>query len=153
MQRQRPNAFTLIEAVVALAVASIALVALLQLQLVSMRTADKAQGLTQALLLAQQKMAEAVSNGYPPVGTTSGTVEADGDRFAWQIDVTAAPLGRPIVTSTAPRPLLSGDHLRQLTIEINWQNGPGDKHLRLTTFVAENGAREEQTRPSGIHPG
>ena len=73
MRARKPRAFTLIESVVALAVASIALLALLRLQLVAMSTADKAQGLTQAVLVAQGKMAEALSAGYPPVGATSGT--------------------------------------------------------------------------------
>ena len=74
-----PNGFTLIECVPALAVASIALLALLRLQLVGISTADKARGLTQAVLVAQGKMAETLSAEYPSVGTTSGMV-ADGRR-------------------------------------------------------------------------
>ena len=84
--------FTLLEALAALAVASIALLALLQLQLVSIRTADKAETMIRALLLAQTKMAEALSSGYPQIGVSSDTVEAQGDQFTWRVEVTDASL-------------------------------------------------------------
>jgi hypothetical protein len=132
-----------LEAAIALAVAALALVALLQLQLVSMRTADKAEGLTQALLLAQAKIAETLSAGYPPVGVTSGTAQTRGEPFDWQIEVTDTPLPPFTATGTAaraarPRPGLG--RLRQLSIEVSWQRGPGVKHVSLTTLVAENGS-------------
>ena len=89
------------EAVAALAIASIALLGLLQLQLVGIRTADQAQGMTQAVLLAQEKMAEAVSAGYPPVGVRSGMVEAEGDQLTWRIEVTDARAPLPVTASEA----------------------------------------------------
>lgn len=149
MRRQRSSGFTLVESVVALAVAALALVALLQLQLVSMRTADKAQGLTQAVLLAQEKMAEALSAGVAPVGTESGTVAARGDQFTWHREVTQARPTEQVLAGPgrpAPQPPLQPSRLRQLTVEVTWQNGPGDKHICLTTYVAENGIREEQRK-------
>ncbi len=132
MRLPRPNGFTLIESVAALAVASIALLALLQLQLLSMRVADKAQVMTQATLLAQEKMAEAISSGYPSVGVKSGTVETEGELLTWRTEVTDARL--PAVC----RPAGSRDRLRTLSVEVSWQRGAGDKHIRMTTCVAEN---------------
>jgi general secretion pathway protein I len=149
MRAPRPRAFTLIESVVALAVASIALLALLRLQLVGMSTADKAQGLTQAVLMAQGKMAEALSGGYPSVGTTSGTVETDGDQFSWQMEVTDARAPQAVTADGATQSYLpsSGRQgLRKLSVEVTWQKGPGDKHVSLTTYLAENGLREGQTK-------
>ena len=128
--------FTLIEAVAALAVASIALLALLHLQLVSIHTADKAQVMTRAVLLAQAKMAEVLSSGYPPVGVQSDTVEAEGDQLTWRVEVTDAPL--PL----SYRPPGGRDRARKLSVDVTWQEGPGEKHIGLTTYVAENTIRE-----------
>jgi len=147
MRAPKPRAFTLIESVVALAVASIALLALLRLQLVGMSTADKAQGMTQAVLLAQGKMAEALRADYPPVGATSGMVAANGDQFTWQVEVTDARLPQAVAADGATHSYLPSSGrtgLRRLAVEVTWQKGPGDKHVNLTTYLAENGLREEQ---------
>jgi len=136
MRAQRSSGFTLIEAMAALAVAAIALLALLQLQLVSIRTADKAQVMTRAVLLAQAKMAEALSSGYPQVGVQSDTVETEGDQLTWRVEVTDAHL--PL----SYRPPDGRDRARKLSVDVTWQKGPGEKHISLTTYVAENTIRE-----------
>jgi type II secretion system protein I len=136
VRRPRSNGFTLIESVAALAVAAIALVALLQLHLVSMRAADKAQVLTQAVLLAQEKMTETLSGGYPSLGVRSGLAQAEGTEFSWQIEVTEARLPVPRRTA-AP-----ADRLRQLSVQVTWPQGPGQRCITLTTYAAENSARD-----------
>lgn len=136
VNQKSSRGFTLIEAMAALTVAGIALLALLQLQLVSMRTADKAQVMTRAVLLAQAKMAEALSSGYPQVGVQSDTVAADGDQLTWRVEVTDTPL--PL----SYRPPDGRDRARKVSVEVTWQNGPGEKHIGLTTYVAENTIRE-----------
>ena len=136
MRAPKSNGFTLIEAMAALAVAAISLLALLQLQLISMRTADKAQVMTRAVLLAQAKMAETLSSGYPQVGVQSDTVETEGDQLTWRVEVTDAHL--PL----SYRPPNSRDRARKLSVDVTWQKGPGEKHIGLTTYVAENTIRE-----------
>ena len=130
------RAFTLIEVMAALAIVSTALLALLRLHLVSVRTADKAQITTQAVFLAQEKMAEALSVGYPPIGTKTGTAEIDGCSFTWRTKVTEA--GPP----QQPRSSLRLDHLRRLSVDVTWQTGPGGKRVELTTYAAESKIRE-----------
>jgi type II secretion system protein I len=147
-----PKGFTLIESVAALAVASIALLALLQLQLVSMRAADQAAGLTRATLLAQEKMAETLSGNDPPIGIQSGTVERAGDQLTWQLEVTAARPPQPVaadMTRQSHLPSSGRRGLRKLSVDVTWQKGPGDKHIHLTTYLAETGSREEQTEKTG----
>jgi prepilin-type N-terminal cleavage/methylation domain-containing protein len=147
MRRQRTNAFTLIESLVALAVAALGLVALLELQLVSINTADKAQGLHQAVLLAQGKIAEALSSGHAEIGLTAGLVPAQGDQFAWQMDVEEARLPQSVVAGRSSYGLsLNPGSLRQLTVEVSWLKGPGAKHVSLTTYLAENATRAVQVR-------
>ena len=120
----------------ALAVAGIALVALLQLQLISMRTADKAQVMTRAVLLAQAKMAEVLGSGYPQIGVQSDTVETEGDQLTWRLEVTDAQLP---LSYRSPN---GRDRARKLSVDVTWQKGPGEKQVRLTTYVAENTIRE-----------
>ncbi len=128
--------FTLLEALAALAVASIALLALLQLQLISIRTADKAEIMSQALLPAQAKMAEALSSGYPQTGVSSDIVEAQGDQLTWRVEVTDA--GLPLSYRLPD----GRNRARKLAVDVTWQKGPGEKHIGLTTYVAENTIRE-----------
>ena len=136
MRIRNAKAFTLIEVMAALAIVSTALLALLRLHLVSVRTADKAQITTQAVFLAQEKMAEALSAGYPPIGTKTGTAEIDGCSFTWRTKVTDA---RPPQQSRSNFRL---GHMRQLSVDVTWQTGPGGKQVELTTYAAENKIRE-----------
>ncbi|MEN6426512.1 MAG: type II secretion system protein [Phycisphaerales bacterium] len=140
MRSSRANAFTLIETVAALAVVSIALLGLLQLNLVSIRMADKAQTTTQAVLLAQEKMAEALGLGFPPLGTQSGVVETDGVRFTWRTEVADASMSQR-------QPLgVRLDRLRRLSVDVTCGEGSRGRPIRLTTCVAETKIRETQNR-------
>ena len=136
MKRKHANAFTLIEAVAALAIVSIALLGLLQLHLVSMRTADMAQDTTQAVFLAQEKMAETMSEGFPPVGTRSGAIDNDGERFTWRTEVTDVSGSRQ--SSLGVR--LRG--LRKLSVEVARWDDSRQPPVRLTTYVAEREIRD-----------
>lgn len=136
MRRKRTNAFTLIEAVAALAIVSIALLGLLQLHLISIRTADKAQETARAVFLAQDKMAEAMSAGFPSVGTRSGTIDSDGERFTWRTEVTDASGSVQSLAGTR----LSG--LRKLSIEVACGDSLREPPVRLTTYVAERKIRD-----------
>ena len=143
----RSQGFTLIESLAALAVAAIGLTALLELQLVSINTADKAQGLNQAVLVAQGQIAAALSRGHAEIGLTSGMTQANGDQFTWQMDVEEARLPQAVVAgrSSYGVPVRPGS-LRQLTVAVSWLKGPGAKHISLTTYLAENAARAVQVQ-------
>jgi type II secretion system protein I len=135
MRLRNTRAFTLIETVAALAIVSIALLGLLQFHLLTIRAADKAEATTRAVFLAQEKMAETLGAGFPPLGTQSGTVESDGERFTWRTEVTDAsgPQGKSGVRL---------DRMRKLSVEVACGDNPNDRQVRLTTYVAERKIRE-----------
>ena len=67
--------FTFLEVLAALAIVAIALVALLHLHLISIRTTERNDIHTRAGFLAQQKIAELTAKEYPLIGTESGTFD------------------------------------------------------------------------------
>ncbi len=136
MRSNGPRGFTLIEVIAALAIVSIALLGLLHLHLVSLRTADRALVITQAVFLAQEKMADVLCCGYPPLGAESGVVEVNGSELAWRTEVTderALPGGPP---DLRPR------DLRKVAVDVSLEKEPGGKTIHLTTYVAKSGIRE-----------
>ncbi len=73
-------------------------------------------------------MAEVLCCGYPPVGTQSGVAAAEGSQFTWRTEVTEAPSGLEQSSLT-----LSG--LRKLSVDVAWQKGAGEKHIRMDDHV------------------
>ncbi len=130
----RAKAFTFIEVLVALAVASIGLLGLLRLHLTSMATADAAQALTQAVFLAQDKLAEVSAPGYPRQMADSGIIERNGLRLTWKTEV--ADVGSQVISDLAPR------GLRQVRATVTWQQGRNRKSVEMTTYVADSRTNE-----------
>ena len=134
----RPKAFTFIEVLVALAIASIGLLGLLRLHLVSMKTADAAQAVTQAVFLAQAKLAEASAPDYPRPGADSGVVEADGLKLNWRTEIT--DVGSRV---SGGLPLRG---LRQIRSTVTWQDGADCKSVQMDTYIADTKTHEQKTR-------
>ena len=127
--RGRMRAFTFVEVVVALSIVSISLLALLRLHIISISMVDKAQITSQAVLLANEKIAETVAAGYPEDGTNSGTMEKNGLTLNWQTEVTDLRL-----------PQLDKVHitgLRKILVDISWKQGVSRKQLQMSTYVAD----------------
>lgn len=137
MKDRRPttnSAFTFIEVLVALAIAAIGLLGLLRLHLISLASADAAQAMTQAVFIAQEKMAETSADGYPRPGAKTGTAERNGQRFAWRIEVTEAR------AQDVRHLALKG--LRQVEAFVTWQHRGGQKSVQMTTYVADDRIHE-----------
>jgi type II secretion system protein I len=126
--------FTLMEVVIALAITSISLLALLRLHLVSARLVDTAELKSQAVLLADGKIAEALADGFPNVGTTSGAVQHGGTSFQWQREV--ANLYPAELSNFNPD--FQGNGLRKISVSIDWKTGIAEKHLNMFTYVADS---------------
>lgn len=127
--RERRRAFTFVEVVIALAIVSISLLTLLRLHLISIRMVDKAQITTQAVLLANEKIAEVMAAGFPQEGTDSGTTEQNGLTLSWQTEV------RDVQPGQLEKEQISG--LRKILVDITWKQGRSRKQLQTLTYVAD----------------
>ncbi|MCX5637688.1 MAG: prepilin-type N-terminal cleavage/methylation domain-containing protein [Planctomycetota bacterium] len=125
----QPRAFTFVEVVVALAIVSISLLALIKLHLVSIRLAEAARITSNAVFLAEEKVAETLALGYPKEGTNCGTVEEDAVCLHWQTEVT------PLQLSQLEQAGVTG--LREVSVDVSWEHGIGRKHIRMSTYVAD----------------
>ena len=131
--KQSHKAFTLMEVLVALAVVTIGLAALIRLQLFSLNMSNRAELTTRAALLADEKISETLGAGYPQIGVATGTINHAGCDFQWKRQVT-----------NPQSPQLAQAHLtglRRLSVNVTWQQGGYDKHVQLTTYVARRSSQ------------
>ena len=123
------SAFTFIEVIIALVIVSISLLALIRLHLISISMTETAEITSQAVFLANEKIAETLALGYPEEGTNSGTVEMNALDLLWQTQV----------TSLQPSHLVGMDiaGLRRIFVDVSWKQGIRWKHLQMSTYVAD----------------
>lgn len=121
--------FTFIEVIVALAIVSISLLGLLRLHLISIKMVEAAELTSQAVLLAEEKIAETLALGYPKRGTKSGTVEKNNVQMSWRTEVndlrSDSLFGAKI------------DGLKKVSVEVVWKQGTDYKNLQTSTCVAD----------------
>ena len=115
MKKSGEKAFTLIEVIVALAIVAIALVALLRLHLISIRLHDQTQLIQRATLLANEKLEQTLAEGFPIIGSRSGTETANELELNWQVKVNQPVLPHHELTSLK--------NLRQVEVTTRWQQG------------------------------
>jgi general secretion pathway protein I len=93
---ERRRGFTLLEVMVALAVIGIALLPLLTLQRQNLRSIVRSRDVTCAALLAQEMMARAELEKFPPLGSRSGDFQSFHPgrypNFRWQRTVESSLL-------------------------------------------------------------
>ncbi|MBN2269121.1 MAG: prepilin-type N-terminal cleavage/methylation domain-containing protein [Sedimentisphaerales bacterium] len=126
-------AFTFVEVLAALAIVSISLLGLLRLHLISIKMADSAQATSRAVLLARGKIAETLALGYPEIGVEAGVVEDDTLELRWRTEVSDFQLPELVEAG------LTG--LREISVDVAWNQGVGRKHLQMSTCVADGRLR------------
>ena len=123
------RAFTFIEVIIALAIASISLLAFFRLHIISINIIEKSRITSQAVFLANEKIAETLASGYPKEGTNSGSVKKNGLTTDWYVKVKALRLS-PLDEKNIIR-------LRKISVDVNWKQGVGRKCLQMSTYVAD----------------
>ncbi|MBN2314096.1 MAG: prepilin-type N-terminal cleavage/methylation domain-containing protein [Sedimentisphaerales bacterium] len=129
VRKGRISAFTFVEVMIALVIVSISLMALLRLHLISVQMVEKAQIMTQAVQLANEKIAETLTANVPEEGVRSGAVEKNGLTLNWKTRVEDV---QSIQWDTG-----NMDGLRRVLVDISWKQGRNRKHLEMSTFVAD----------------
>ncbi len=126
---KKRQGFTLIEVLLALSLAATAVIALLRLHVISIRMVDRSQTQVQAAALAEQKMAELMMAGWPPLGTDTGSLEQEGRDYRWRTEVTDWKLPEPIRVDHLPA--------RRILVEIYWDQGKKEKKVQLVSCAAD----------------
>ncbi|HLG22490.1 MAG TPA: prepilin-type N-terminal cleavage/methylation domain-containing protein [Candidatus Manganitrophaceae bacterium] len=126
--------FTLIEIMVALAVLSIALVVLLGLRNRDLALAAYSRHLTEATLLARQKIGEISLAGFPDLGEREGDF---ADAAPGYRDLRGMVFGRTEYrwreeVKQTPYPY---DVVRELSLTVVWSEGGREETARFTTYL------------------
>ena len=129
MNTRKQKAFTLVEVIIALVVVSISLLGLIRLHLISINMAGAAEVTSQAVLLAEEKIAETLALGYPEEGITSGQIEKNAQILNWRTEVA------DLQSSKLKDIEITG--LRSICVEVGWKQGTGTKTLQMSTYVAD----------------
>lgn len=118
---RRPDGFTLLEVMIALAILSLVAVAFLRSQVSSVRLVDEASQISLATLLAREKMAELESIGFSEPQKNSGTGGKEFPVFRWE----------QVVSLTEVL------NLRKAQVRVFWMEGRQERSLELTAYFAK----------------
>lgn len=105
---------------VAVAVASLALVSFISLVIYSLEMEDRARRITEATLIADDRLKEIERDGYPEIGETEGLVNEDEPSgFGYRLSVKETPI----------------ENVREVELEVLWDDKKGS--LRMTSLIVK----------------
>jgi general secretion pathway protein I len=116
--------FTLLEVMVAFAIAALALAALTQAALGGLHATQAAAHTQQAISLAQSRLAAVALS--PRTGEQSGT---DGGGFAWHVSVRPRDVGGREQAGAGPHPVLY-----DIAVDVSWTLDGGTRRVTLDTL-------------------
>ena len=114
------SAYLLLEAVLALAVLSVSLAAVLFTFRGSLTAARRAESMSVAALLAGERMAELRALGPHALGTAEGAYEGNYDRYRWKTVIQLVP----------------DQDLFRAEVEVSWDERGTSNAMRLTSLLA-----------------
>ncbi len=122
------NGFTLLEVMIALAIVGIALVTLIGLETRTVQLAERQQRVTQATLLAQEKMTEIETGGQAlsGLGGRDGLFEEPFELYRWAV-------------ALEPTPLPS---IEMVTVSVAWGNENSNEQVDLASFIPSQGVEQ-----------
>ncbi len=124
--------FTLLEIIVALTIAAIALPALLQAFSQGTKNQSLIENRTTALYLLKLKMGEIEMLGEIEVGSEDGEFGSNS-WFQWTSDITESDT----------------DGLYEVTVTVNWQERGQEETVELTTYLADRTIERENAPGAG----
>jgi len=130
--RKDQRGFTLLEIVVALTIAAIALPALLKAFSEGTKTHSIIENRTTAFYLLKLKMSEIEMMGELEVGSDEGDF-GDDSRFQWTADIAE--------TDT--------EGLYEVTVTLNWPERGQEQAIELTTYLADRNIEQQEELAQG----
>ena len=127
--------FTLLEIVVALAIAAMTLPALLQAFSNGIRNYSVIENKTTAYYLLKLKMGQVEMTGYPEVGSDEGDFGEDS-RFKWATEITESDI----------------EGLREVVVTILWDERGRERSIELSTYMADRSIEQQQQQQQGQMP-
>ena len=122
------SAFSLVEALIALAVVALAVVALVRLHLQTLNLADQTRSLYHAAAFAQNKLEHTLAQPAPV--SASGLNSNTPHKLHWNINVKNAPV--PTLQQPGPPPL------RRIDVTASWPTRNQTKQLTLTAHTTQS---------------
>ena len=117
---QSEEGTTLLEVMIAVAIASIALISFISLVIHSLEIEDYSRKITEATLIADDRLKEIERTGYPDIGETEGLVDEDEPSgFSYKLTVKETPV----------------EDIREVELEVLWDSKKGS--LRMTSFIVK----------------
>ncbi len=105
---------------VALAILAISLTALLGLRNRDISLSAYSAHLTEATLLARQRISEITLAGFPDLGQREGDFGEARPGYRWKQEVKQTPIGEVV---------------RELQVEVLWMEGGREERARFTTYL------------------
>lgn len=124
--------FTLLEVLLAIALLAIALPVLLGLRNFDLDLHTRAEELTTATLLAQEKLLETELSGKYPVGEVGGDFRSAPLGTQAEVQATDRAAGYKWKRTISPTPLES---IREVRVKVSWPRGTAEESVEVSTYV------------------
>lgn len=131
-RRERPEGFTLLEVVAAMAILVVFLVPMLAAVSAGLKNIEAIRRRSLALRLAQEKMAELESMPIPDAeGTDDGDFGRDYPDYTWRTEVIKTPDLQLLEATVASLQAM------EVHVTVFWEEAGTEKSLRLNTILLE----------------
>ena len=128
----RESGFTLLEVMLAIALLAIALPILLGLRNFDLDLHERANELTTATLLAQEKLLEIELSGNYPIGETGGDFQRPPLGTQTGVLLPDRALDYKWKRTVSPTPL---ELIREVRVKVSWLRGAIEESVEVSTYV------------------
>jgi prepilin-type N-terminal cleavage/methylation domain-containing protein len=126
-RRTERRGFTLLEAIVSVAIMSIGLVAVIEAYGAAMRLSLQDEYLSTATMLASGKMEEVLKETYITAGSDHGDFGDEFEAFTWTVDIADSEI----------------EGLETITVTVSWSVAGKDDELTLVSAAPYNEPEEQ----------